>query len=466
MARSIVSRANRWNVGSIDAQPRSHQSTNSRNFSYIDERWDFSDTFDALQEQYKVQGSPVEVNFRTLVPFNSGVDRITHLIHSYPAKLLLNIPLFFLRCKQVGTTGHLRDPFCGSGTVLLEGALKGWRVSGADINPLARLISRVKLTYLDIKSVLAASTRVCKWWRKEHRPFMPVVDVNYWFTTEVQTQLGGLSAAIGREKDDAIRDFLNVCLSACIRRVSLADPRLSVPVRVSPDSKQWKRATECNVVDLFRTIVADNSRRVALLLEITGAEGRNVHISQDARGGDGLVCPEKSVDLIVTSPPYVGAQKYVRATSLNLGWLGLVPDERLRALEERTIGREHYKKEAYRELVLPEDELGRSQLESIWKKDPLRAHIASAYLIEMREAIKEMKRLVRKGGKLILVVGNNTVAGEPFLTSCYIKNIAMSLGLELELELVDDIRSRGLMTKRNRTAGLITREYIQLYAKP
>src|SRR5712664_2835796 len=56
-----------------------------------------------------------------------------------------------------------------------------------------------------------------------------------------------------------------------------------------------------------------------------------------------------SVDLIITSPPYLGAQKYVRATSLTLGWLSLVPSTKLRKLEDLSIGREHFRKRDYSE---------------------------------------------------------------------------------------------------------------------
>ena len=73
----------------------------------------------------------------------------------------------------------------------------------------------------------------------------------------------------------------------------------------------------------------------------------------------------------------------------------------------------------------------------------------------MTEALSDIVRVVRKGGKVILIVGNNTVVGEEFETSRYIHELSVASGLQLEFELVDDIRSRGLMTKRNRTAGLI-----------
>ena len=84
----------------------------------------------------------------------------------------------------------------------------------------------------------------------------------------------------------------------------------------------------------------------------------------------------------------------------------------------------------------------------------------------MRDALATTVARLKHGGRLVLVVGNNTISGERFHTSKYLKQILMALGLELEVELLDNIRSRGLMTKRNKTAGVITREHIQLFVKP
>ena len=360
----------------------------------------------------------------------------------------------------------MRDPFCGSGTVLLEGMVRGWRVSGADSNPLARLISRVKLTALDVEEISTAAKRVSDHWERDWRPFLPVVDVNFWFAKDAQGKLGGLRAAIEREENGQVRDFLRICLSSCIRKASFADPRLSVPVRAEDILAQWNDTERYDVLQLFETAVTDNSRRVGTLSGLQNRPSAEVSISNDARRSKEHLLSSSCVDLVVTSPPYVGAQKYIRATSLNLGWLGLVPTGKLRDLEEQSIGREHYRKCDYQELVLPEDGIAHKQLKKIHDRNPLRAHIASKYLMEMTEALDEIVRVVRQGGKVILVVGNNTVAGEKFETSRYIQQLSVASGLRLELELVDDIRSRGLMTKRNRTAGLISREYIQVYSKP
>lgn len=69
---------------------------------------------------YAERNEPIRINFRQLVPELNNSERYSHLIHSYPAKLLSNIPYFFLQtnyfCPQ---NGIVLDPFCGTGTVML-----------------------------------------------------------------------------------------------------------------------------------------------------------------------------------------------------------------------------------------------------------------------------------------------------------------------------------------------------------
>ena len=406
------------------------------------------------------------VNFRKLVPFFSGIDRATHLFHSYPAKLLLNIPFFFLHCQQLGRPLHLFDPFCGSGTVLVEGAFRGCCLTGADANPLARLITKVKLTHLDPASLDSALARISSASDLKPRTFSAVLDVNRWFSPRVQEQIGALLSAIDQEPRAHVRDFLRACLSSCLRKASFADPRLSVPVRSKPGSAQWTLARNVDFIDLFRTTVRTNRSRLERLTAMDRRALKSLHLLHDARCRPNGTSPHGAVDLIITSPPYVGAQKYIRASSLSIGWLALAPGDKLRALERVNIGREHYSRHEYSTPCFLPKTAASAVLKDIRAKNPLRAHIATTYLLEMRDALTASVRHLRRGGRLILVVGNNTIAGYRFETSKYLTEIVTSLGLRLELELIDEIRSRALMTQRNRGAAIIGREHIQVFFKP
>jgi hypothetical protein len=82
----------------------------------------------------------------------------THSIHPYPAKFIPQIPRALISALHPGDETAVLDPFCGSGTTLVEGALAGIPTVGVDLHPLACLISKVKVTVLS-QSLTAASTQ-------------------------------------------------------------------------------------------------------------------------------------------------------------------------------------------------------------------------------------------------------------------------------------------------------------------
>jgi hypothetical protein len=205
-------------------------------------------------------------------------------------------------------------------------------------------------------------------------------------------------------------------------------------------------------------VVVTNSVRLAKM-----PVGCTSVIHTDARQGqpDGAI----QADLIITSPPYAGAQKYIRASSLSIGWLGLAPFDRLRELEKLNIGREHFCNSDY-SADIPSRLLGaREVLAKVKSVNPLRSHIADTYLREMDDAANAVVSRLRQHGHLVLVIGDNMICGHKFPTSQFVREIFTSKGLSTALELVDDIRSRGLMTKRNKTAGTIEREHVIVFQK-
>jgi SAM-dependent methyltransferase len=420
-----------------------------------------------LTRLYKATNRPIEVNFRQLVPMNSGIDRATHLMHSYPAKLLPNIPVFFLYSGALSRSDRsVLDPFCGTGTVLLESALAGYRSVGADTNPLARMIAQAKVTHISRTALLDSHRRVMmRIGNSSPARFSPVVNVNQWFGRSTQTALARLLGAIRDTRDPDRRRFFEVCFSSCVRRLSRADPRMSVPVRMNgPLPSPSGGTAERTVLLLYERTVHVNIHR---LEQLAGVSDLATKVFDDARKLPQYMAAKhfEPLDLIITSPPYLGAQKYIRASSLSIGWLGLAPENKLRTLERLNIGREHYSKAEYKfpgTIVVPE---ARAIIEAVRSEDPLRAHIASNYLVEMHDALIASCNVLRKGGHMILVAGDNSIRGRAFRTTDYLRHIVQRIGLRLKLHLLDDIRSRGLMTKRNRTAGIISREHIFVFKK-
>ena len=448
-----------------------------------------SDVIAELICQYEETGTEIAVDFRELVPGIANPDRATHLIHPYPAKLLLHIPIFFLANDYLSKPGDtIVDPFCGSGTVLLESILMSRNAVGADINPLAALISRVKTSPVDAATLTTAYECAM-----DNCPSAPtteapdVVNIDYWFGPAIRDQLMCLLEGIRCLEDERVREFFLLCFSNCVRRVSYADPRVSVPVRLRrgqyPVGHKLREKTDRRIDELadvdvkaqFAGVVRENMRRMRALAEITDWGSSAVVLNRDVRdlvagtfeAGDGInsIRPE-SAQLIITSPPYAGSQKYMRSSSLQLGWLGLCRTSEVRQYESCIIGRDHYRKSEYIEPCVTGLPGADRVIDDVRKGNALRAHIAAIYLKEMGHAFRSIVRALSPGGHLVLVVGNNHVCGREFDSRRFLSTVLCELGMKLRLALADNIRSRGLMTKRNKTADMIAKEYVLLFQKP
>ena len=83
----------------------------------------------------------------------------------------------------------------------------------------------------------------------------------------------------------------------------------------------------------------------------------------------------------------------------------------------------------------------------------------------MKVALDESCRVLKQNGYMVIVIGNNTVCGQSFDTQDYLTNYLVGKGMQLQYKLIDDIKSYGLMTKRNKTANTITREWILVFKK-
>ncbi len=438
---------------------------------------------DSFIEQYTKERKPIQVDFKKLVPKIVKPERYTHLMHFYPAKLLANIPYYILETERFCPKGGLvLDPFCGSGTVLLESILSGRNSVGADANPIARLISEAKSHYVESVQLEKELVKILKRVERDKNISIPdFPNKDYWFSKHVQKQLSLLLSAIRKIKDRNCKVFFMVCFSNIIKKVSYADPNIYVPVKINPDRfidkpdvYQKLRIKIDGLIDIdvfekFRKVSHENIERMKTLQNTSAQVFTAKVISKDARKLTKDVkskdlFEDESVDMVLTSPPYAGAQKYIRSSRLSLNWFGLGSAEIIRTLEKSNIGREDFAKkdlQVEKTGIQTADEL----IKKIAIKDKTRATIVSTYLREMDDALKESIRVLKKGGYMALIVGPNKVCGYDFDTPKYLRLIAEKYGLHTELELIDTIKKYGMLTMRNKTSSMIQTERIMLLRK-
>lgn len=444
---------------------------------------DTSLLYEELRRQYQASKKPVNTDFRALVSWVKVGDQRTHLIHSYPAKLLAHIANFFVHAGALSGVGdRVLDPFCGSGTVALEASMSGRQALVADANPMARLLTRVKTTPYSPEDLLTEAVEILRRARRYRTaPTVEIVNSTLWYSASRKKELEILRRAIFEVEDDDTRDFFLVCFSVTCRKLSYADPAISVPVRLKARAGRTAAANKEIVQRLNKVDSADHLEEFGnvCLANIQRIVRTNAEfpdrvaaraVGEDARSlvdEQGALLATGAVDLVITSPPYGSAQKYVRSMSLSLNWLGLVSPQQLVDIEQKTIGREHLPQHVAA-AAEPPPKFNRSFetfLGKIAKIHPLRARINRTYLNELRSSLHEISRVVAVEGHAVIVIGNNTVCGHEMATDKFIAECMDEFGMSLELHLSDSIKSRGLLTKRNGGTAAIARESILVFKK-
>ena len=259
--------------------------------------------------------------------------------------------------------------------------------------------------------------------------------------------------------------FMLVCLAYVADRSSLRDPRIPVPVR----HRNWQAIREAQRPSIVWHSFAATVRRVATLVGSLAKGGcRRPALGTDARHSDTWYRKNlnqlRLPNLILTSPPYGAAQKYIRSTSLALGWTGLGSAVELSQLDRHSIGREHLQQHELADLRSPNASTGKV-LRSIARRDAVRAAIYAHYFRAMAQCFRTMSATLGPGGRMVLVAGGNTVAGRALPTHRLLQTIAADYGFHPILVLRDTIKGRALLTKRASTAKPLSRETIYILAR-
>lgn len=352
-------------------------------------------------------------------------------VHPFPARMAPGIALSAM--DEAEAPICVLDPMMGSGTVLALARAQGHRAIGVDIDPLAVLISRVWTTTIDrdettekARDVLERARNRFKWTSvgdafpanadEETRSF-----IRYWFDGYVRRQLAALSEAIALVRDETIRDVLWCALSRMII-TKQAGVCLAMDLSHSRPHKKFSVAPE----KPFNKFLATVERVVANCVAVTDPKRGPV---ARALMGDARCLPvgPSSVDLVLTSPPYLNAIDYLRCSKFSLVWMGYsIPH--LRQLRAESVGTE-------RGMAAEEDKKADLVVRDLRLRPQLSSRheaILRRYVVDMRVSVREVARVLKKDGRALYVVGENTIKGTFVRNTAVIVAAAESAGLRLK----------------------------------
>lgn len=235
-------------------------------------------------------------------------------IHPYPAKFIGEIPRTLLRLLPTPPGTLVLDPFCGSGTTLVEAQRAGFESIGVDLNPIACLASRVKTAPLRPGFAEAARDVVERSQKSSEITLPDIPNVDHWFKPEIQRSVGAIASTIALAQFDDWRDQLKLALSSILVRVSNQDSDTryaAVEKNVTADDVFSGFSSACD------KLLKATSGRDWQLPSSTIIEGNTLEI-EPARIG-------QRVGMVITSPPYPNAYEYWLYHKYRMWWLGFDP---------------------------------------------------------------------------------------------------------------------------------------------
>ncbi len=356
----------------------------------------------------------------------------SHAIHSFPAKFPPQLPRVFIEALTL-PGDIVFDPMMGSGTTLLEASLLNRRALGTDIDPLALRISSVKLSVpsmTDIEKITdqvieKASQRLTKSSKKiemlvdsrfdeQSRTF-----VEYWFSKSAQLELAVLLDELQKIENPRIKGYLSISVSAVIIAKSGG-------VSLARDLAHTRPHRDLQKKPL--SVMAELRKRIK----------RNIkNLSDNSFNSPGFLACEadaqklplanKSVDLIVTSPPYANhAIDYMRAHKFSLVWFGF-PISKLSDLRQKYIGGDAINKA----MLLPLPDTANQIIHSLSKIDSKKGLALHRYYSEMTLALSGMYRVLKPEKAAIVVVGNSVLRGVSTNTDICLAEIGKRVGFDL-----------------------------------
>jgi SAM-dependent methyltransferase len=355
---------------------------------------------------------------------------------------------------------HLLDPFCGSGAVLKAGSNRGLRVTGIDINPFGVLLSKVKLEGFDIKRALAycegmfdSASRGSEFpieWDKKDYWFTPATLRKYERLRRAAREMNLYASKAGRAV------LLAVALS--VRPCSRADQRSPKPF-ISKYARSGRRGKHFDPGNTVRTLLDE----LAVLYGGRTSGRSEVHLLDIGDGHEAKAVISRSSH-VITSPPYINAQDYFRNFKLELYVLEGVLPFRVEDIIHRFIGTERGLDD---DLLCGEgSELRRGlvpELAFLEKHRREQAVVVHRYLNDISAAFSTVRGLIRPGGTLVVVCGDNLIGGRRICTWRVVNQILSSMGFALFDSFGDRIRNRAVAPMRCGHKGLIKQEIVSAF---
>ena len=373
---------------------------------------------------------------------------ITHGYYTYPAKFIPQL-VEKLLLKYSKPEDCVGDPFMGSGTTLVEALVNKRKAYGTDVNEVAVLLAKVKTTPIEYKKLLQYYYELIeKLYYTNIDKQLPQVEkikiherIDYWFPEKNKKHLLVILKNILEIQETDVRDFFLIAFAQILKSCSYWHPKSIKPTRkldkkIANPVSRFKQQTEkmLHKHKEFNEMLPEKVKHnIDTYRKIYNADARD------------LPWETESIDLIITSPPYVTSYEYADLHQLPALWFGYL--EELSEFRKKFIGSSRRDREKVN--------MCSSLAENIVRKlgNTKKAREVATYYSDMFESFKEMKRVLRSKGKVAIVIGNTRIKGVDILNAEVFAEQLQNLGFRILEVIHRKIPSKMLPSTRDPKTG-------------
>jgi len=336
---------------------------------------------------------------------------------------------------------NLLDPYCGSGSSFISGLEYGIKdFVGFDLNPLAIMISKARLSYIESNELLSQKAILLDNMLIEQdktsineNPLKNITNCDFWIEKEAQKNLVAIFLAIQHISNKASKNLFLIAFSQTLRESSYTRNNEFKLFRM----KEYKRYKP-NVYKIFT-----DKLDITIKHYLTFYQPKLHSISFDLQNN--IFKPNnKTFDNILTSPPYGDSKTTVAygqfSTFIN-EWLGF---KEARRLDSMLLGgkkaRKLYSRGIMKDYVL-----------DIANIDKKRALDISSFYYDLESSIKSLVDSINICGKVFFIVGNRRVKNIELPTDKFIAEVFCKNGFKHLQTIKRKISNKAMPLKNSPT---------------
>lgn len=399
---------------------------------------------------------------------SANTKEYTHCYHSYPAMMIPQVARTLIeKYAPKDKCNLLFDPYMGSGTSLVEASIKKINSIGTDINPLARMIAKAKVTHFnenEINAIFPLYDMYIKDYRKDKvvdNNFERISNYTFWYSEEILYKLSYISQFIDNiTKQNQL--FFQIALSEVVREASFTRNGEFKRFKMSENSL---KKFNPDVFGLFKSKIIRNLSGLSSYNRIANGTSKRICDFNTVYNIPTEILKPESVDIIVTSPPYGDSRTTVAYGQFSRWaneWFNF-PDAKI--LDSLLMGGKKQIEEHFKCNSL------KAELSLIKEIDNKRYLEVISFLNDYSMSIKNVAKTVRHGGRICYVVGNRTVKGIKIPLDFFTAEIFEQNGFMHDITIVRNIPNKRMPSKTspsNKTGDKIdtmSNEFIVIMTK-